>query len=257
MKDLLGGFVTAFSMYSIVPMPQIEWNKSTMRYAFCFFPLIGVLIGAVVYWWSMLCLHFNVSPLLYSAVMVVIPLTLSGAIHLDGFIDTSDALYSRREIEKKLEILKDPHVGAFGVIACAVYFTLYFGASGELYSSIKPLMILCLAFPLERALSALSVVTFKMAKNTGLAHMFSSNADKSTVKIAMSVYISVITVTMLFLHFGIGLASLIVSGLWFMLYRHISYKQFGGITGDLAGYYIQIQELLMLIIAAIGGLIIK
>lgn len=43
--------------------------------------------------------------------MTLLPLIVSGGIHLDGLVDTADALYSRRETEKKLEILKDPHVG--------------------------------------------------------------------------------------------------------------------------------------------------
>ena len=48
LKDLLGSFIIAWSMYLRVPMPQIQWTKERMRYTMCFFPLIGVLIGGLI-----------------------------------------------------------------------------------------------------------------------------------------------------------------------------------------------------------------
>ena len=41
--------IIAFSMYSKIPMPRIEWNKENMKYTMCFFPLIGVVTGAIIY----------------------------------------------------------------------------------------------------------------------------------------------------------------------------------------------------------------
>lgn len=254
-SNILNGFFTAFSMYSIIPMPQIEWNKNTMKYALCFFPLVGGIIGTAIYFWCKLCILLSLSGFLFAAGMVIIPLLISGAIHMDGFIDTSDALYSRRDIEKKLEILKDPHVGAFGVIMCVVYLIAYFGISGQLYESPQYIAILALVYPLSRSLSALSIVSFKTAKNTGLANIFSNNADKKAVKIVMIIYIALLLVGMIFLNVIVGLCVFVVSVVCFWLYKRLCYKQFGGITGDLAGYFVQVLEFIVLLAVTVGGLV--
>lgn len=256
MKNLFSGLITAFSMYSIIPMPQTEWNKNTMKYAMCFFPIVGGLIGALVYYWCIAAVTWQLNLLLSSVILVLLPILVSGGIHMDGFIDTSDALYSRREIEKKLEILKDPHVGAFGLIMCACYLMLMLGLGGQLFENSKFIVVVVISYPLSRALSGLSIVTFKTAKNTGLAHIFSDNADKKVVRICLFI-IAILLVALIFdLSIILGIVVAAASIIWFLLYRRTCYKQFGGITGDLAGYFVQTFELLMLIIATIGGLVL-
>lgn len=89
---------------------------------------------------------------------------MSGGIHLDGMVDTADALYSRRETEKKLEILKDPHVGAFGVIVCGGYLLASFALWGQLHTSPRLLVPCCAGFFLSRCCSAMAVVSFPAAK---------------------------------------------------------------------------------------------
>ena len=57
--------------------------------------------------------------------MVVAPIIITGGIHMDGFLDTQDALGSYQPRERRLEILKDSHAGAFAIISCAVYLMMY------------------------------------------------------------------------------------------------------------------------------------
>ncbi|MGM9677628.1 MAG: adenosylcobinamide-GDP ribazoletransferase, partial [Butyricicoccus sp.] len=114
LRDSLNGLLVAFGLYSALPLPQVEWKKHTMRYALGFLPLIGVLVGGCEYGWLLLARHWQLSAMLYGAVAVLLPVALTGGIHLDGFVDTCDALCSYGDREKRLAILKDPHVGAFG-----------------------------------------------------------------------------------------------------------------------------------------------
>jgi adenosylcobinamide-GDP ribazoletransferase len=86
----------AFTLYSRVPMPRVRWEKENMAYAMCFFPLVGALIGAVLFFWLWLCGKLEIGPFLRAVGAVLIPVALSGAIHLDGFCDTADALGSRQ-----------------------------------------------------------------------------------------------------------------------------------------------------------------
>lgn len=251
MRSLWNSFKIAFSMYSKTPVPNTDWTKENMRYVMCFFPLIGVEIGLLVWGWNYLASRLGfqngTGHVFYTAVMVLIPVLVTGGIHLDGFLDTSDAMSSWQPMEKRLEILKDSNSGAFAVIMGCVYFLLSFGA----YSAIdnrKMLLLLCLAFVLSRGFSGLSIVTFQMAKNTGLARTFSDGAQKKTVGIWMIIYIIVVSAAMVAVQPICGMMLVITALLTFIYYRHMAYKNFGGITGDLAGWYLQVCELAMAVV---------
>ena len=118
----------AFAMFSAVPVPQFNWTEKNMRYAMCAFPLIGVVIGLL--WF--LCGVLPLPGAARAAGFCLIPVWVTGGIHLDGYADTCDALSSYGDREKKLEILKDPHCGAFAVIRLCSYFAAYLALCREL-----------------------------------------------------------------------------------------------------------------------------
>ena len=97
-------------------MPNVEWKPESMRYMMCFFPLVGVVIGLLLAGWVWLSGALGFGAILRGAGSVLIPAAVSGGIHLDGFADTCDALASNAGPERRGEILKDPHTGAFAVI---------------------------------------------------------------------------------------------------------------------------------------------
>ena len=123
MKSIL----IAFAMYSKIPMPRVEWDKRSLSWALCAFPLVGVVIGAVLYGWLRLADLLGLTAL-KAALALALPIALSGGIHLDGFCDTCDALSSHQSRERKLEILKDSHTGAFAIICCGLYLLVFFAA---------------------------------------------------------------------------------------------------------------------------------
>lgn len=236
----------AFSMYSVIPMPKMDWDKDSMKYMLCFFPLVGCFIGLVLFLWMKAALCLGIGKVLFAAVCVVIPVAFSGAIHLDGFCDTVDALSSRQPKERKLEILKDPHMGAFAVIGCILYLLLTFALWTEITEG-KAVLILALGFVLSRSLSGLSIVSFRCAKTSGLAATFSDAAAKKRVGITMAFYLVICIVLMLYIDLFLGAACILPAVLVFLYYHRMSCRQFGGITGDLAGYFLQLCELFMLL----------
>ena len=121
---LWNNFKVAFAMYSKIPMPMADWNKENMKYTFCFFPFIGLVIGALSYLVGWAGGKFGFNPSFVSAVLVLVPVVVTGGIHVDGLLDTSDALSSWQERERRLEILKDSHAGAFAVITACAFFHL-------------------------------------------------------------------------------------------------------------------------------------
>ena len=118
---VLQTIAVAFAMFSAVPVPQFAWNEKNMRYALCAFPLVGLLCGAL---WCV-CGVLPLPAPARAAGFCLVPVWVTGGIHLDGYADTCDALASYGDREKKLEILKDPHCGAFAVIRLCSYFAAY------------------------------------------------------------------------------------------------------------------------------------
>ena len=239
---ILETVIVAFSMFSAVPMPQINWNEKNLRDALCAFPLVGLLVGGLLWGWLRLADWLVLPDLLRGAAACVIPVLVTGGIHLDGFADTLDAVHSRQSLERKQEILKDPHIGTFAVIRLSVYFLLSLGLWSAWEAPLGPLLLL---FPLSRSLSGLAVASFPMAKNTGLAHTFASAADRKTVRAVLAAVSAMLAVALAFQGPG-GIAASVAAILTFAYYRWMSEKQFGGISGDLAGWFLQTAELWML-----------
>lgn len=253
--NIIGSFVIAFSMYSRIPMPQVEWTKERMRYALCFFPLIGVCIGAVLWaFWSFTD-WAGTGRLFTTFVGTALPLLITGGIHMDGFLDTTDARSSFGDREKKLGILKDPHTGAFALIGGGVYLLLYAAAFSELAG--RGRILFAGSFVLTRALSGLSVVSFPMARQDGLAASFSQAAVKRTVRISMAVYLVAAGLFLLDAGGVAGGLCILAAGLVFVWYYRMAVREFGGITGDLAGYFLQICELAVLMVCCLCGWLVR
>lgn len=258
MGALWNSFKIAFSMYSKIPMPQSEWTKENMRYVMCFFPLVGLASGLLSAVWVALlpALHLDGGGFgLGAAVLALIPVGVTGGIHLDGLLDTSDALGSWQEPEKRLEILKDSRTGAFAVIMGCVYFSLSLGTyttfqdvalgiwQGNSFWDMKIVFQLICIYVFSRSLSGLSIVTRPMAKNTGLAAAFSDGAQKRTVAVVMVCYVLACCAAALALNPFPGAICLAVGFLIYIYYCHMAQTKFGGVTGDLAGWFLQVEEL--------------
>lgn len=235
--------IIAFSMYSRIPMPRCEWNEQGMKYSMCFFPLVGAVLGlcsAGVYF-GLGALGFGASS--RALALAAVPILVTGGIHMDGYLDTVDAKSSWKDREEKLRILKDPHMGAFACIYGIVYLFLsaaFWGEAGD-----GEIFSIAMGYVFSRILSALSVVTFKKAKKEGMAAA-SANASAGPVKWILILEGTVCVVLMAVVSLRYGLICLAAGACCFAWYRRMAYKHFGGITGDLAGYFLQICELAML-----------
>lgn len=238
----LEALLIALSTYSVIPVPQFEWTDKNMKYAICFFPVVGLVCGLALYLWYRLCAALNISGVMFSAFAVSIPLLISGGIHMDGFMDTVDALSSHRERERKLEILKDPHCGAFAVAYCAIYLLLSFGLFYELYAR-NCVPEVCTMFVVSRALSALSAVRLPSASKSGMLWAFTNGAEHRAVSISMFMLaLLACTVTVLLSPLS-GALMLVFALLSLLCCGRLVLRQFGGTTGDTAGFFLQICEL--------------
>lgn len=230
-------------MFSAFPIPKVEWNRENLRWLLCAFPLVGAAVGLLCWGWAAVAEFLCLPALLRGAGLTLLPVLTTGGVHLDGYADTWDALASCAPPEKKREILADPRLGAFAAIHLCGWFLADFALWAALprYEAVPVLLLFCLS----RSLSGLAVAFFPLAKDTGLAHTFAQAADRRTAR-----------------RFLTGLSALLCVGLclcgWrgaamagaalgiFVYYRRMAQTQFGGLSGDLAGWFLQTAELWML-----------
>ncbi len=241
-KNIAGSFVTAFSMYSRVPMPRVKWTGENMKYVFAFFPLVGALEGVLFYFLA-LWLSLSGSGSFFSgALLTAFTVIYTGGIHLDGFLDVCDAYGSFRGKEERIRILKDPHVGSVAVISGITLFLLKTAAYGEL----KPeaFLITALSFFLSRTLSALSVLCFPEAYKSGTAFSF-REVSGHAVNPLLVVYLVFSAGAALYLSLPGGILLIVLSTVLFFLYYLGSVKNFGGINGDQAGFFLELYEMLV------------
>lgn len=243
---LIRGLVIAFAMYSKIPMPRVEWDKQSMRFALCFLPLVGGVVGAAQAGWWFAANALCVQPLLYASIAVALPILLTGGIHLDGLIDTSDARASYGDPDKKRAILDDPHTGAFGVIHCAVYLVLQFGLFVQFYAGDSSVWMLALGYPLSRSIAGLAILVMRSSKQEGLVHTFVGFSQKTISVTAVSVFCVACSLCMLCLSPLCAGSLLIGQGLLLLWWQRMARSQFGGVSGDLAGYLVQLSELVTL-----------
>lgn len=247
---LLQSLIIAFSMYSRLPMPRIEWSGGGMKYVLCFFPLIGVVIGAVVsgFWWF--AGRMGLEPVTTACIGTALPLLVTGGIHMDGFLDTVDARSSCQDRQRKLEILKDPHTGAFAIIGCGIYLLFYVAVFAALKEKAFPAV--AGIYVMTRAFSGWSVVSFPKAKKDGLASTFAQGAQVRAVQAVMGLW--AVAAAVFFWYAGgiFTMAALSMSAVIVLFwYYRMAMREFGGMTGDLAGYFLQTAELVMLAVLAV------
>ncbi len=251
---VLKSMVIAFSIYSKIPVPQFEWKEEDMKYMVCFFPWIGAVIGICLYLWHIFCKAWEVGGLCYTLIGAAIPLLITGGFHVDGFMDTMDAFHSYQPKERKLEILKDSHIGAFSVIMLVLYGMIYLGAFSEIKDT-RFLGIVCCGFFLSRCLSGIGIVSFQTAKKDGMLVTFADSAQKKTVKV--SLYLQTVLCVAFMLMQSVFAGILVAAAAFgaFGYYYWRTKKEIGGITGDTAGYFVVICEGSMVVIAALMNIL--
>ena len=251
MKRIWNSFLIAFAMFSKIPVPRADWDKENMKYMICFFPGIGVVIGLLICGYGRLCVLADFGMLMRAAGFVLIPVLVTGGIHLDGYLDTVDALSSWQPKERKLEILKDSHAGAFAIIMGCAYFILALGVWSEMDEKVLP--VLGMSFILSRALSGIALATFPCANKKGSLGMFADAAQKRVLKTVLVLWMLVCAGVVFWEDWRYGL---ILFGTAFGIYGyyyHMAMKEFGGTTGDIAGFFVQLCELAMGFALMLGG----
>ena len=166
---------------------------------------------------------------------------------------------SWRDREKRLEILKDSHAGAFAVITACVYFLVLFGTMRQIteVDNRTAMYLLACSYMVSRCLSGLGVITLPKANASGTVAEFSRKAEDKKVHNILVIYLVILAAVMIWIQPVWGVSMLGTALLVFAFYRHKAMKYFGGTTGDLSGYFLCLCEIWMPLALAVVMMLYK
>ena len=253
--------IAAFATFSRIRVPArlldaVDWRGGA---ALAGFPLVGVVEGLAMLAWTLaanwLCLPAPIA----AAVFTCLPVLVNGGIHLDGLCDVADAACSHTDRDRKLQILKDPRAGAFGVMALACYLLLFWSlaAGAGPMRLVRTSIALPAALAFSRCLSGLAVLRWPKARPDGMARAMAGEDDNPprpafralTGQAVLSGVALVALAPAASGPFAIAAAVAVLA--W---YHRFALREFGGVTGDTAGWFLQWCELAMLAVLILGGM---
>ena len=250
------GLVYAMSLYTRIPMPASRLEREDGKKAIVFLPAAGAVIGILIYVISIVFGN-NVIPVLFKlSVYILIPLLVTGGFHVDGFMDVADARSSYKSREEKLTILKDPHIGSFAVIRLAMVGLCWLGGMGVIagYANKDYLKLYAISFFTVRAACGIMSLCLRRAKKDGMLHSETEGADNAD-KVILIFELIAGALLMIMIKPVASLAAVAMLALFSACYRKLCYNEFGGVTGDTAGYYITVGETVMLMMLAVSEII--
>ena len=214
------------------------------------FPFVGFVIGTILSLASVPVCLFSPAAL-RGAIILVIWVWITGALHVDGYIDSCDGLLAQKTARERLAIMKDVSAGSFGVAGAILLFIIKYGA----LTSIDPgalLVVLPLATVTGRAAMTYVMYRFPYARKTGMGKEFKDRVGLKDVLISLAVLVP-ISATFFFLSYPayLGIAASAVTVLFLELFGFWVLKRIPGFTGDVYGAACELAEAIVLVWAAV------
>lgn len=241
---VIRAFFMCLGMFSALPCPWRPWDEDARGLMTACLPLVGAMIGGL--WYVLSLLGRALLPdALTAALIAALPFLLTGFMHLDGFMDTSDAILSWRPLEQRQTILKDVHCGSFAVVAVVLLTTGMFAAASDVRTDdMRPLVLIPVA---SRCMSAFCVTMLKPIGHSEYAQM-EHNLGTPLAAVAMLLLTALIGGIWIG---TVGLVCVAATVLGYALAMIWSARTLQGVSGDLAGHALCIGELCGLIALAI------
>lgn len=260
---------------------QTEWSVEDFGKSVVAFPYVGLIIGLILaLLYGILSPFIPLVPLML--ILVIAEFLITGGLHADGLMDTSDGLFSGRERDRKLEIMKDSRIGSFGVVAF-VFVTLL---KWQLLTAIPTAEFIPMALIMMPLMSrwslVLSIRSYPYAREQGMGAAFANLAPKHVITyntlstFFMPIVILLIGVILYTLLYGvysifsiadvgyvvglgvlvyatlgifqINIVSMIITYIINRLLNRYIVKQLGGTTGDTYGFVVEVTEVLLLFV---------
>ena len=227
----------AWGMFLAVPCPYKKWDEKALDKMLVFLPIIGLIVGGLWALAAFLTSILSFPAAVTAAVLAALPWCVTGFIHLDGFMDVSDAVLSRRDLETRQRILKDPHCGAFAVISLGLLMLASFAVLLSWEYEPAKLIPLALIPAATRASAGMAVLGLKPMSTS----QYSRERDrKLIISLAFLLAAAISVPVILYRLSGLAPAAAAAAYWLFALYGK---KQLGGMNGDISGFALTLGEL--------------
>jgi len=240
--------IAAFHFLTGLPVTKRKVSLEAAARGLWAFPLIGLFTGILLSL-SAFCVSIVFPAPLAAAFILCIWVLLTGALHVDGFIDCCDALFASKTKTERLDILKDVSTGSFGTTGAVLLFILKYSCILSIHPAIL-LIILPLATITGRSAILYAMYRFPYARTRGLGKLFKDNIKIRDLII--SLFLLLLTAGgFIFFHapFYLGFIVIAVQPLFIELFGFRVLKKIPGFTGDVYGAVCELTELLTLLIA--------
>ena len=241
---ILKQIICAIQFLTRIPLPiKIEIPEKSFGKSIAFAPLVGAIIGAIMcimYYLISLSGAVSVAVIMSMATYVVI----TGALHIDGLGDTFDGLFSNKDKDRMLEIMRDSRMGTNGIVA--IFFVLITDIFALSELNTPSILTMLFVMPIIGRLGTITSVSFsKYARSSGMGGLFINNCGIFEFLIGL-----LITIIIGFLAIGFWiLPAILICVMFSFVFIKLSKSKIDGMTGDTCGAVCEICQMLFLVFA--------
>lgn len=239
-------FITGLQFLTRIPIVSLsEWSEESFGRSVKFFPIIGSIIGALLFGFVYSVQHLwgSVVPIHVMAIgVIILEVFITGGLHCDGLMDTIDGVLSGRPREQMLEIMKDSRVGAFGAMAFSLLMLVKYSLIMDIQSMVLPLALLIMPI-VGRMAVVIGITLYPYARANGLGKVFYKCSHHKTL------YIAGLTTLLLLVPLGkTAIVSAVVGIVMTLIFCQYVSEKLGGLTGDVYGAIIELTEIVALMV---------
>ncbi len=240
MTKVFSAWVLCFSMFCAIPSPLQIWDEEARPLMTLFLPLVGAWIGLLWTGCAYLVRFLGLPVLVSGAILCAFPFVLTGGMHMDGFLDVTDAVKSWRDIDERRRILKDPNVGSFAVIAAILLVTAQFALLSSLREDANRFALILIPV-VSRTVAGLCVTVLRPLSVSEYAGRYRQGVKRSHVVWFAVLLAAAAALGFLLLgRYGFITPAVIAGYLWYLI-RGV--KSLDGMSGDISGYALTFGEL--------------
>ncbi|WP_027145311.1 adenosylcobinamide-GDP ribazoletransferase [Mesorhizobium sp. WSM3626] len=246
-RQVLDDIALCLVFFTRLPLPVFDFRGRSLAAAIWAAPIAGLvvgLIGAIVFATAE---RFGLAIGPSAALALVATVLTTGCLHEDGLSDVADGFGGGKSRGRKLEIMRDSRIGAYGAMALALSLLIRWSTLSELTDPTQALFALVAAHTASRGVLGAFMHLLPPARSDGLS------ADAGTVSLEMAIAGAVLgAIPLLLLGAGGAIAALILLGLLFAAFHALCLNQINGQTGDTVGALQQLSEIAVLLVASVA-----
>ena len=243
-------FLAALQFLTSLPLPQRrEASPEELGRSTTYFPVVGLIIGIILVILNWL-LSLVLPSAVVSALLIVALVIITGALHLDGFVDTCDGIAGHKSVEDRWRVMRDSRAGAFGIVGIALLLLVKYVSLNSLPSAFLTFLLIFMPV-VSRWAMVYAIFVYPYARPSGLGTAF-KQATRWPQFTAATV-ITVVVAVALFPFFSI-IGLLLIFGIWIitaLLSVYLKHK-FSGLTGDTYGAINEVAEVMVLVFASLA-----